>query len=83
MNFGSHLSISGGVHKAVERGALLNLDSLQIFTKSSNQWKAKPYTEEEVSMFGRLLAEHRISPVVALLLLEIARRLLVGFVAGL
>jgi deoxyribonuclease IV len=65
MNFGSHMSISGGVHKAIERGASLNLDCLQIFTKSSNQWKAKPYSKEEISMFSQLLTKSRINPVVA------------------
>ncbi len=48
---GIHLSISGGVHTALIRAQKLQVNAVQIFLKNSNQWKAKPYSENEISLF--------------------------------
>lgn len=40
--FGSHLSIAGGMHKAVVSAQALGLDTVQVFTKNQQQWKCKP-----------------------------------------
>jgi deoxyribonuclease-4 len=40
--FGSHLSIAGSLVNALEEGERLGLDTVQIFTKNQQQWKAKP-----------------------------------------
>ncbi len=45
---GAHESIAGGVHRAFERGTRAGCRTLQVFTKSSNQWKAKPLTDEDM-----------------------------------
>ena len=50
---GAHMSISGGVHNAIESGDALNCRALQIFTKNSNQWKAKVLTEEDIEKFSQ------------------------------
>ena len=39
---GAHMSTAGGVSKAVERAVVHGCESLQIFTKNSNQWRGKP-----------------------------------------
>ncbi|MFQ5701871.1 MAG: deoxyribonuclease IV [Acidobacteriota bacterium] len=65
MKLGAHMSIRGGVHHAVERGAEVGCDAIQIFTKSSNQWHAKPLSDDEIDLFKRLQVETGISPVVA------------------
>jgi deoxyribonuclease-4 len=62
---GAHMSIAGGVDLAVGRGADVGCDTIQIFTKSSNQWKAKPLAPEEVLRFKAGLVERRIAPAVA------------------
>ena len=48
---GAHMSISGGHFKAVQSAADLGMDCVQVFTKSSNQWRAKPLTDEDVRLF--------------------------------
>ncbi len=48
---GVHLSISGGLHRAVEKAAQLNIQAVQIFLKNSNRWEARPYSEEDISAF--------------------------------
>ena len=50
---GAHMSIAGGVEKAIERGRQVGCDVIQLFTKSSRQWAARPYTEQEVAAFRR------------------------------
>lgn len=36
---GAHVSISGGVHTAPPRGALIGATAIQLFTKTPNQWR--------------------------------------------
>lgn len=62
---GAHMSIAGGVDKAIERGRQVGCDVMQIFTKSSRQWAAKPYPEEEVAAFRRKQKEMEIRTVIA------------------
>lgn len=40
--FGSHLSIAGSLLNALDEAEALGLDTVQIFTKNQQQWKAKP-----------------------------------------
>jgi deoxyribonuclease IV len=39
---GAHMSVSGGLHKAIEAAVALKMDTVQIFTSSPSQWTAKP-----------------------------------------
>ena len=39
---GAHMSIAGGVSQALARGREAGCECVQIFTKSSRQWAAKP-----------------------------------------
>ncbi len=62
---GAHVSIAGGVSEAPARGKQIGCESIQIFTKSSRQWAAKPYSVEEVQAFKRNLKENGIQIVIA------------------
>jgi deoxyribonuclease-4 len=62
---GAHVSIAGGVAESIARGTSIGCDCIQIFTKSSRQWKSKPYTEEEIAAFRRNLRESNIGCVIA------------------
>lgn len=53
--FGSHLSIAGGYYKAADAATALGMETVQIFTKNNNQWKAKPLTDEDVRLFQEAL----------------------------
>jgi deoxyribonuclease IV len=55
MQFGAHESIAGGVYKAIERGDLATCDTIQIFNKSSNQWRAKSLADDEIERFFALI----------------------------
>src|SRR3989338_2000061 len=62
---GAHMSIAGGVDKALLEGKKVNCDAIQIFTKSSRQWAAHPYTKEEIENFSRNQKDAGIVIVVA------------------
>jgi deoxyribonuclease IV len=65
MRLGAHMSISGGVEKAVIRGREVGCEAMQIFTKNSNQWQAKPLTAAEVTAFRDACQAAGIGPVIA------------------
>jgi len=62
---GAHISIAGGYHKAVQKARTLGCDCLQLFTKNSNQWRAKEISPEEAGRFRAALTELGISHPVA------------------
>lgn len=49
--FGAHMSIAGGLEKAVERIMRVNGTALQIFSKNQRQWKAKPLEQKQIDAF--------------------------------
>ena len=48
---GAHMSISGGFDLAAERARQVGATALQVFVKSSNQWRARPLQEGEGRKF--------------------------------
>lgn len=51
MQFGAHMSISGGLYTACERGRRAGCDVVQIFSKNQQQWRAKPLADAEIARF--------------------------------
>src|SRR5512146_2496539 len=62
---GAHMSIAGGLPRAVERAVLHGCEALQIFSKSANQWRARPLPPSEVRQFRASIAATDIRPAVA------------------
>ena len=62
---GAHMSIAGGVDKSLILGKTVDCDAIQIFTKSSRQWAAKPYTKEEIELFDLNRKATGITTVIA------------------
>jgi len=48
---GAHMSISGGLHLAIDRAVTAGCSVLQIFTRNSNQWKGKPVSDADAALF--------------------------------
>jgi deoxyribonuclease-4 len=65
VRLGSHMSIAGGLDKAPLRGKQVGCDTIQVFTKSNRQWRAKRISDQEVEAFKANLAATGIGPVVA------------------
>jgi deoxyribonuclease-4 len=45
------MSIAGGLYRALERGQESGCSVVQLFLKNQLQWKAKPYSAEEIRAF--------------------------------
>jgi deoxyribonuclease-4 len=54
---GAHQSIAGGYYKALDSAAALKCDTVQIFTKNNNQWRAKPLGDDDIRLFKTRLAQ--------------------------
>ena len=59
------MSIAGGLDRAPLRGKQVGCDTIQVFTKSNRQWRAKRISDQEVEAFKANLAATGIGPVVA------------------
>lgn len=65
MNLGSHLSVSGGLYKALESAASYNFSSVAIFVRNQVQWKVKPLDEKDIIKFKATRDSLKIKNVVA------------------
>ena len=62
---GAHLSIAGGIPKAVERAEAAGCEALQIFTKSVGQWKARVLDDARSRSSATRSSRSRLRAVVA------------------
>ncbi|HAA47478.1 MAG TPA: endonuclease [Synergistaceae bacterium] len=62
---GAHVSVSGGLHRAIERGEALGCEAIQIFTKNQLQWRASPIPQAASERFLKAWIESSIRKVVA------------------
>lgn len=65
MLLGAHESVKGGIFRALERGAADGCETIQVFTKNSNQWREPPLTDEAVEAFRAARASFGAAPVMA------------------
>jgi deoxyribonuclease-4 len=65
VRIGAHMSVAGGVSKAVDRGVLHGCEALQIFTKNANRWQAPPLDAADVRRFRARIDATGIGPVVS------------------
>jgi deoxyribonuclease-4 len=63
--FGAHMSVAGGLPRAVERAVVHRCDALQIFTKNANQWQGRPLPREEIREFRARVKAAAIGPVIS------------------
>jgi len=65
LRIGAHMSVAGGVSRAVDRAVVHGCEALQIFTKNASQWRGKPLDPAEVKAFRGRIDETGITPVVS------------------
>jgi deoxyribonuclease-4 len=58
--FGAHMSIAGGLHNALLAAQAHGMNTVQLFTKNSNQWNARDLTDQEVRLFRQTLRRTRL-----------------------
>ncbi len=65
VNLGAHMSIAGGLPRALLRGKAVGCSIVQLFLKNQVQWAGRPLTDDEAAEFKRLQAETGIRTVFA------------------
>ena len=63
MLIGAHVSPSGGLPKAIERGVQRGALAIQIFNQSPRMWKPTTYREEDVAAFKEAMSASPIDAV--------------------
>jgi deoxyribonuclease-4 len=59
------MSISGGLHLAIDRAVAAGCGVVQIFTRNSNQWKGKPVSDADTALFRSKLAASGLHEVIS------------------
>lgn len=62
---GTHVSVAGGIAKAIPRGEELGCTAIQIFVKNANRWRAKAIDPEDAAGFRRARGASPIGAVMA------------------
>ncbi len=60
---GAHVSMAGGLDRAVERGREIEATALQVFTKQPQRWAEPELSEEDVEAFREAVAASSVSVV--------------------
>lgn len=63
--FGAHLSIAGGMHRALEAAHRLRCDTVQVFVKNQRQWQAVPLGPDDVARWHALRHRPGFGPLLA------------------
>ncbi len=64
MRIGAHISIAGGVSKAIERAQAAGCEAVQIFSGNPRGWKDNPLDPEDIREFHLLRRKEDIHPVI-------------------
>jgi deoxyribonuclease-4 len=63
MLIGAHVSQSGGLYKAVDRGLDLGCTAIQIFNQSPRMWRPTAYTDDDFAAFNEAVTPSQIDGV--------------------
>lgn len=63
--FGSHLSVAGGMHHAIDAALRLGFDTAQVFVKNQRQWRAPPLDPAMLQLWHQRRAAPGFGPIVA------------------
>jgi deoxyribonuclease-4 len=62
---GAHVSIAGGIEKALLRGEQLGCRTIQIFTKNANRWQERSFRQAEIDLYRDIKNRTGIEPIIA------------------
>jgi deoxyribonuclease-4 len=65
MKLGFHVSINGGMNRAIDRAVELNCSTFQVFTRNPRSWKFQALTEEDINSYRIKITASGINPVYA------------------
>ena len=62
---GAHMSIAGGIPRAVDRAVEVGARAIQIFVKNNNRWLGRQLLDDEVQQFRSRVREELLTATVA------------------
>lgn len=62
---GAHMSIAGGLAKAIDRGIAAGCGVIQVFTQNANQWRGKAVSDSDAALFREKREEAGLSDIVS------------------
>ena len=62
---GAHMSVAGGLPRAVERAVVHQCEAFQIFSKNANQWRGRDVPPAEIREFRAKVKAAGLHPVVS------------------
>jgi len=65
LRIGLHVSVAGGLEKAVKRAQELGCSAFQIFTTNPRSWRSRPIPEESAKLFTIRCKEYDLSPAIS------------------
>ena len=65
LRIGAHMSVAGGMARAVDRAVLHACEALQVFTRNPNRWQARPLDPGDVRAFRLGVDRTGIGPAVS------------------
>ncbi|MCX6643445.1 MAG: deoxyribonuclease IV [Candidatus Bathyarchaeota archaeon] len=65
MKLGFHVSINGGMNRAVDRAVELNCSTFQVFTRNPRSWNFQALTEDDINSYRIKITASGINPVYA------------------
>lgn len=63
--FGAHMSIAGGLHRAIDLAEAAGCDCVQVFVKNQRQWSARPLRDDEIAAWHAAQQRTGIAPAIA------------------
>jgi len=63
LRLGVHVSISGRIYEAVDRARELNINTMQIFSRSPREWRHSRISREDLSEFRARIKRSDIKPL--------------------
>ena len=64
IRLGVHVSIAGGIEKAVFRARELGCSAMQIFSRNPRGWKTSPLSSRAIAAFREAVAHREFDPIV-------------------
>lgn len=62
---GAHMSIAGGLAKAIDRGIAAGCGVIQVFTQNANQWRGKAVSDSDAALFREKREEAGLRDIVS------------------
>ncbi|MBT4277389.1 deoxyribonuclease IV [Candidatus Falkowbacteria bacterium] len=63
IKIGAHVSVAGGLHKAIKNAESIGANTIQIFGSSPRQWRVKLPSKKETDLFKEKIKESNIGPI--------------------